>query len=437
MNIGEKRNNENLFTRAIIAGVLNLLNNQLMYEQVHCDGEVDNIEVPWYYNMSGDERFMQDFFTHYSHCFNSKQPKPVSGNFDMIPRGVITYSGSTIAQDALTSRFVKGNFYKDVDGKLESYTSYLFSIPLNIQFSCDMWVDNFTNALRLEELIRETFYKTQTIYVYYKGMRIGAQVGFPESVTTTKTTAYSFETERNVVKLSFNLEVESYQPCFDKTAEYPSTNVIKGIGINIVDKDESVDNTSLFFTSPSQGLTDMYTNTNFLIEWNYRSENAIIHKIDLAYVLDGVEYPIVKGLPNHMMYTWSIPNINNKPSFNLLYNFDGVIISEPSIKIKPFGNLLNKDSFIFLDDNRGMFDDTEFKNVELIVEYINKDGEVVYTNEGDIVLLLEDGVVVDIVLDKNIVLDIDDLDKKTHIKLKAYSSTNREINCETNFIEII
>lgn len=438
MNIGIKHNNENIFTRAIIAGVLNLLNNGMSYEQYHCDGESEVIDVPWFYNMSGEERFMQDFFTHYDYCLNSKYPKPISGNFDMIPRGVLTYTGSTIAQDALTSRFVKGNFYKEVNGKLESYTSYLFSIPLNIQFTCDMWVDNFTNALRLEEIIRETFYKTQTIYVYYKGIRIGAQVGFPESVTTTKSTAYSFESERNIVKMSFSLEVESYQPCFDKTTEYPSTKVIKGIGINLIDKNEIEGNDRLFFTSPSKELDKLYCDTTFLIEWNYTHENAIIHKIDLSYVKDGQEFAIVKGIPNHMMYAWKIPNINDTPSFNVLYSYDGRIIEEPAIKIVPNEDgRLTEESFMFLNDKRGMFDDNSNKIVEITLEYINKEGKVSYTNDGDIVLSLNDGIVDKVILNKDIVLDINNFTNKSVITLKAYSSTNKSICCESDEIEIL
>lgn len=432
MDIGVNKNNEDIFTRAIIAGVLNLLNNKITYNQYHCDGSIDNIIVPWYYNMSGDERFMQDFFTHYDYCLNSDSPKKISGNFDIIPRGLITYMGSTIAQDSLTSRFVKGNFYKDINGKLESYTSYLFSIPLNIKFSCELIVDNFTNALRIEEIIRESLYKTQTMYVMYKGMRIGAQVGFPESITTDKNVSYSFETERNIIKMSFEIEIETYQPCFDKSTEYPSNKVVKSVGMNLYNINDNRDITKLFFTSPSKDLKTIYQEAPYLIEWNYIDENAIINKIDLCYIKDGIEYEITKSLPNHMMYIWDVPVINEHTNFNLILNTELKILKEANIKVVPSDVYIDDNSFIII--NGGEISATDGTVISATIEYINKKGKIVYTKD-DVMCVIKDNTINKITCKKT-KLDIN-RSEDISIKLRAYSSTDKSIYCESNFIQII
>ena len=127
MALQQRYNNEGIFARAVLAGLLNILNNNITYEQTWSNEDVETINVPWFYNQSGDERFMQDFYTHYSDCV---PPRPVDGNFDQIPRGVITYTGARIGAQRITSRFVQGSFLKEVNGQLQTYRSFLYSIHL-------------------------------------------------------------------------------------------------------------------------------------------------------------------------------------------------------------------------------------------------------------------------------------------------------------------
>lgn len=425
MNIGNTKNNENIFTRAIIAGVLNLLNNGINYKQYHCNGSIDEIDIPWYYNMSGDERFMQDFFTDYKYCMHSNAPKQISGNFDAIPMGIITYNGSTIAQDALTSRFVKGNFYKDVNGNLESYTSYLFSIPLNLQFNCEVRIPNFTNALLVEEMIREVFYKTQTIYVLYKGMRIGAQVGFPESVAVDKNVNYSYEQDRNIVKITFDIEVETYQPCFDHTMEYPSKNVIKNIGVCVHTNNADIHKDNIFFTSNFKSL---YANKFCLIEWNSNNENDIIGKVDLAYIYNNEEYVIDKFIPNHMMYKWEVPSLD-RFKYNLV--FSETFVEEPDIIISPKGKYITEESIKIIN---GGYYPMESSKITPIIEYINKTGEVSYIE--NISFNISEHTIDSVVHFDPFFLDINDT-QNPKIKLKIYNSMNKDVFSISDDIEIL
>lgn len=198
MSILNTYNNENIISRAVIAGLLGVLNNDIKYEQAWANDDIEEVSIPWFYNQSGDERFMQDFYTHYADC---NFPRPVDGNFDAIPRGVITYTGSTIDANRVTNRFVKCRYLKLVNGKLESFVSYMYSIPLTIRFDCELWADTQLTALKVEQSIREAFCKTVTFYMYYKGMRLGATAGFSEDYNVTKNIQYSFESD-NRTKLS-------------------------------------------------------------------------------------------------------------------------------------------------------------------------------------------------------------------------------------------
>jgi hypothetical protein len=87
MSLYNAYNNENIISRAVIAGMLNVLNNSITYNQVWANDDIETVNVPWFYNQAGDERFMQDFYTHYASC---DFPKMIDGNFDITPRGMIT-----------------------------------------------------------------------------------------------------------------------------------------------------------------------------------------------------------------------------------------------------------------------------------------------------------------------------------------------------------
>ena len=102
-----------------------------------------------------------------------------------------------------------------------------------MNFSLEGWVDNYITAFKIEQNIRDVFYKNKTFWVLYKGLKIGCCVGFPESIASgEKTVSYSFSQE-NQIKMTFNLSVETYQPCFDMSTAIPSDSVIEHIGVDI------------------------------------------------------------------------------------------------------------------------------------------------------------------------------------------------------------
>ena len=64
MALFQRYNNENVLIRAVIAGLLDVLNNHIQYNQIWGNDPIEDIEkisVPWFYNQSGDQRFMQGY----------------------------------------------------------------------------------------------------------------------------------------------------------------------------------------------------------------------------------------------------------------------------------------------------------------------------------------------------------------------------------------
>jgi hypothetical protein len=390
MALHQKYNNENILSRAIIAGILNILNNKITYDQVWSNEDIETISVPWFYNMSGDERFMQDFYTHYGHCL---PPKPVDGNFDMIPRGVITYNGSPIDSARITSRYVQGTYLKEVNGQLQTMRSFLYSIPLNINFSCEMWFDTQITSLKVEQAIRELFYKTITFYVYYKGMRVGSTVGFPEDIGLEKNVNYSFESD-NKIKITFDLQVETYQPVFDPTTEVNNNNYMVGIGYRLIDTNVNRNDGTITLLTDYEGET-IPKGYPLLLEWDYKDENAIINKVDILWSNTGenVRNVIERGVPNNEYYAWNIPqSFTAYKNPVIIWPSDASIsiYRQPIISILPnlTNNQIDSSSFTIIDG--GYFlSPTPDASFNTVLEMRNTSNQVVYSGDASLFFTLE------------------------------------------------
>lgn len=387
MSLQNAYNNENIISRAVVAGMLNVLNNTISYNQVWSNDEVEQINVPWFYNQSGDERFMQDFYTHYAAC---DFPKPVDGNFDVVPRGMITYTGSSIDAQRITNRFVKGRYVKEINGQLESYVSFLYSIPLTVKFDCEVWLDNQITALKIEQAIRELFYKTVTFYVYYKGMRLGCTSGFSEDNMIDKLIKYSFEVDKRI-KLTFNIEVETYQPVFDQTTEMNANNSIKGFGYRIY-QDQQRNDGEITVTSPvvPEGGLIVPKGQPLMIEWNYNKEGAIISNVDAYWLYhDTNDWNLIqRGIPNHEFWFWNIPDTftEYKQPTIIWEETDQIkVYRKPIISIIPdvSTKVIDATSFYVSDEGYFMADAAD-TSINIILEMKDSLNRVSYTRDNDI-----------------------------------------------------
>jgi hypothetical protein len=388
MSLYNAYNNEDILSRGVIAGMLGVLNNNIRYNQTWSNEETEEIKVPWFYNQSGDERFMQDFYTHYAAC---DFPKPVDGNFDMIPRGQITYAGANIDANRITNRFVQGRYVKEVEGKLQSFVSFLYSIPLTITFDCEMWLDTQVTALKVEQAIRETFYKTVTFYFYYKGMRLGATAGFSEQIGVEKMIEYSFETgDESIPKIKFTIELETYQPVFDPTTEMDANNYMRGIGYRMFE-DGTKDDGTIDIISPTEN-TIVPKEFPLMVEWSFNNEGGVMPKVDAFWLKhDDNEWNLIeKGIQNHEFWIWNIPEsfTNYKQPIITYEETDNIKIHrEPIISILPDTTTKIIDATSFNIINEGYFmAPSHDTSIGIILEMKDDENRISYTDDNQIFL---------------------------------------------------
>jgi hypothetical protein len=328
-----KYNTDNVHTRAVIVGLINLLNSRIQYENVLSDTVVETIGVPFLPNMGGDERFLQDFFTHWNDC---QHPRMADGNYDVIPRGVVTLTSNTINTTAMTHRFVRGSYVKEVGGELQRFNAFLNSIPLTMDFSIEVETDTIIDAFKIQQAILETFYKVQVFSVSFKGFRVPCQAGFSDDLGIEKTFEFTYQDE-TAIKFVFSVSVETYYPVTDPSTERLDSNrmtrivqqpseyqtpagsrrrlvlnetslnqVSDGIGLRIYPmKEKNLPPYYIEITAPV--AEDVFFSTGTLpITW---VNTGTITNVNLYYQFEGDTewYPIVKHLRNTGYFEWVIP----------------------------------------------------------------------------------------------------------------------------------
>lgn len=209
-------NIDDIFMRNATLTLLNLLNNEVIIELRRND-KIEKHEVPFFYNNSGTGGFMQDFFIDIPGDCN--YPNHAEGSYDVVPKGIVTFKNFNIKTADLTNKFVRGSFNQEFQGEngekvLKAFSSRLFSLPLNLNFEVKVTSDNLNKTFKIIEKILDFYYKNQVVYFQFRGVRIPAQITFPDTIEHQKKYDFSY-TDDTYVNISFNISMETYFPSFD------------------------------------------------------------------------------------------------------------------------------------------------------------------------------------------------------------------------------
>ena len=94
-------NVQDIFLRNATLSMLDLLNRQVVI-QLKRAGKIEDHEIPFFYNFGGDEGFMKDFFLELP--TDCHYPNHAEGNYEQLPRGILTLSSFTIKPSDNTNK---------------------------------------------------------------------------------------------------------------------------------------------------------------------------------------------------------------------------------------------------------------------------------------------------------------------------------------------
>lgn len=247
MSFSHKYNTDDVIIRAAIVGLIKELNDKLVFENTWEDDRKTTVRIPFFYAMSGDERFLQDAFSNWNDCY----PDFIEGNTDPIPRGTIFLSGVSILSSNLTSRYVRGYYTKEVEGQLQRFNSYLNSIPLQLNFNAEILTDTSLDSFKIMQSAISLLYRTLVYSVHYNGFRVPTQAGFPESYASTKQFEFTYgATDR--LKVTFDIEVQTYLPIPDPAEEFFAGKAISKLKMSVQDETSTVQVPDVPNISPNQ-----------------------------------------------------------------------------------------------------------------------------------------------------------------------------------------
>jgi len=247
-----KYNADDSVVRHIIIGLLADLNNKVyFYRQIDADNRVE-VDVPFYYAISGDEDFLRDnlLFLTKDGLGCTPEDLKADGNYDVVPRGIANMSSMSIDSSKLVNKRTRGEYAKmNQNGAMEGYTAEFEMIPVTLSFDVEIITSSQLDNFKITEMIIKRLYKSNYFNVEVGHLnegtyRIASYYAMPEDYSTERPIEFSFDSKEGY-KITFSIEVNSFLPSFEFETEMHIGNRMFNIETYTTAKiDTQIDRTS-------------------------------------------------------------------------------------------------------------------------------------------------------------------------------------------------
>jgi hypothetical protein len=217
-----KFNKDDSVIRHVIVGLLADLNSKLsFFRQVSNDERVE-IDVPFFYAVSGDENFMKDnfLFSNVNGLGCDPDGDFADGNYDKVPRGIVNLTSFAVDPSKLVNKRNMGNYMMmNEEGLMEGYVAEFEMIPCSIGVDIEILVSSQLDLFKVTEAIVKKMYKANFYHVDAGHLeegtyRISSEYMMPDDYSQERPIEYSFDDKANH-KVTFSLEINSFIPSFD------------------------------------------------------------------------------------------------------------------------------------------------------------------------------------------------------------------------------
>lgn len=202
-------NKDNTILRYVIVATLAELKNKVFYYNRIDEDTLQKISVPFYYSITGDERFLMDNFV-----YDSIAEGKAIGDYEVVPRGVLQLSSLGIDSGSQTNKFIRGEFVRETNGSLRTFSVDTNFLPLNLTFGVTVVCSNNLEMLKVTESILSKLYKTSTYSVDLGMFRVQAAMAVPEDYSQDKLFEFGLN-DKKEFNVTFDIEVQSFIPVFE------------------------------------------------------------------------------------------------------------------------------------------------------------------------------------------------------------------------------
>jgi hypothetical protein len=206
--IGQKFNFDEVFFRDLTVCVLDTLEGRLNWINRFTSGDI-SVQVPIYYSLSGDERFLLDSFQDDIVSEN----RYVELNTDIIPRGHLTLNNFNIRSDEFRNPNVWLRAVVEDNVEVKKLLKQVRAIPITVNYDLAIYLKNEIDVFKCSQEIMNTLWLYRFIYFEHNYMNIDAVITVPDSNNVEIQREKNLKSD-NTIKLSLSLEVQTYYPAF-------------------------------------------------------------------------------------------------------------------------------------------------------------------------------------------------------------------------------
>lgn len=243
--IGQKFNMDDTFFRDLTVCVLDTLEGQIRWVNRFSSGDYP-VNVPFYYSLTGDERFLLDTFADDVVSEN----RFVELNTDQIPRGHITLKSFNIKSDEFANPNVWLRMVVENEVEIRKLLTKVRAIPITVNYDLEIMLASEIDIFKCSQAILDTLWLYRFMYFEYNFMNIDAVMQMPDSKSIEISREKTMSSD-NTIKMSVSFDVETYYPAFRKD-KVNKSGYPKGPGSGMTDMNgHTVDGGfSEYFNSP-------------------------------------------------------------------------------------------------------------------------------------------------------------------------------------------
>ena len=207
--IGEKFNFDEVFLRDLTVCVLDTLEGRVKWVNKFTSGDVD-VDVPFYYSMTGDERFLLDSFQDDVVSNN----RYVELNTDIIPRGHVTLTNWQIRSDEFRNPNVWLRNVIEDNKEVKRVLNKLRAIPVTATYDLSILLKTEVDVFKCSQSLMNTLWLYKFMYFEYNYMNIDAIMIIPDTNQIEITREKNLKSTGNDIKLTASIEVQTFYPAF-------------------------------------------------------------------------------------------------------------------------------------------------------------------------------------------------------------------------------
>ena len=201
-------NKDNTVLRYIIVSLLAELKDKVYFYNKIDEDNLVKINIPFYYSVTGGERFLSDNFLY----------KPIDenyaiGDYEVVPRGVIQLDSISIDSSRQTNKFVRSEFVREYEGQLKTYSLETAYLPLDLGFTTTIICSNNLEMLKATESIMSKLFKEILFQVDLGMFKIPGMFQVPDDYSQNKLFEFTLN-DKKEFQVQLNLSVRTFMPVF-------------------------------------------------------------------------------------------------------------------------------------------------------------------------------------------------------------------------------